>query len=109
MLIMKSPNILNYEIRPCKFVERRILLASLYQIVINMRQAYQYIGFGGLAFTDFKLFHKELSIDSMYSIEGCFTPENWNLISLFLASRYCMDYRRICYKKLICQSQALYG
>jgi len=72
---MKSPNLFNYEIRPCKFVERRMLLASLYQIVINMRQKYQYIGFGGLAFTDFKLFHKELSVDSMYSIEGCYTPE----------------------------------
>ena len=72
---MKSPDLINYEIRPCKFVERRILLASLYQIVINMRQEYQYIGFGGLAFTDFKLFHKELSVDSMYSIEKCYTPE----------------------------------
>lgn len=72
---MRSPNLLNYEIRPCKFVERRILLASLYQIVINTRQVYQYIGFGGLAFTDFKLFHKELGIDLMYSIENCFTPE----------------------------------
>lgn len=47
---MKSPNLFNYEIRPCKFVERRMLLASLYQIVINMRQEYQYIGFGGLRF-----------------------------------------------------------
>lgn len=72
---MKSPNLLNYEIRPCKFVERRILMSSLSQIVIKMRQEYQYIGFGGLAFTDFKLFHKELSIDSMYSIEGGFTPD----------------------------------
>lgn len=72
---MKSPNLLNYEIRPCKFVERRILLSSLYQIVINLKLDYQYIGFGGLAFTDFKLFHKELNIDTMYSIEGGFTPQ----------------------------------
>lgn len=72
---MKSPNLINYEIRPCKFVERRMLLSSLYQIVVNMRQDYQYIGFGGLSFTDFKLFHKELNINLMYSIEGGFTPE----------------------------------
>lgn len=71
---MSSASILNYEIRPCKFVERRLLLASLYQIVINMRQDYQYIGFGGLAFTDFKLFHKELNIDIMYSIERDYEP-----------------------------------
>lgn len=74
-----------------------MLLASLYQIVINMRQEYQYVGFGGLMFTDFKLFHKELSVDSMYSIEGSFTPENWNLTNLFRVSRFCMAYRRICY------------
>lgn len=72
---MRSPNKLNYEIRPCKFVERRLLLASLYQIVINIKQDYQYIGFGGLSFTDFKLFHKELSIDTMYSIEDAYEPE----------------------------------
>ena len=72
---MRSPDLINYEIRPCKYVERRILLESLYQIVINTRLEYQYIGFGGLAFTDFKLFHKELHIDSMYSIEGCYNPQ----------------------------------
>lgn len=72
---MGSPNTINYEIRPCKFVERRILLASLYQIVVNTKLKYQYIGFGGLTFTDFKLFHKELNIDKMFSIDACFTPQ----------------------------------
>ena len=72
---MKSPKILNYEIRPCKFVERRLYLQSLYQITSSLKIKYQYIGFGGLTFTDFKLFHKELNIDEMYSIEGCFTPQ----------------------------------
>ena len=72
---MKSPKLVNYEIRPCKFVERRILLSSLFQIITHLKQEYQYIGFGGLAFTDFKLFHKELNISNMYSIEGAFTPE----------------------------------
>lgn len=72
---MRSPSLINYEIRPCKYVERRILLESLRQIVINTRLEYQYVGFGGLAFTDFKLFHKELHIDSMYSIEGCYNPQ----------------------------------
>lgn len=71
---MNSPNALNYEIRPCKFAERRLLLSSLYQIVISLKKEYQYIGFGGVAFTDFKLFHKELNIDTMYSIEGGSIP-----------------------------------
>lgn len=67
---MNSTKTLNYEIRPCKFVERRLLLSSLSQITTHLKQEYQYIGFGGVTFTDFKLFHKELNIDTMYSIEG---------------------------------------
>ena len=47
---MKSPKILNYEIRPCKFVERRLFLQSLYQITSSLKIKYQYIGFGGLFF-----------------------------------------------------------
>lgn len=67
---MKSPTALNYEIRPCKFAERRMLLSSFARIIGVFKQRYQYIGFGGLSFTDFKLFHKELHINDMYSIEG---------------------------------------
>ena len=67
---MNSPKTLNYEVRPCKFVERRLLLSSLNQIVPRFKVDYQYIGFGGVAFTDFKLFHKELNINTMHSIEG---------------------------------------
>lgn len=62
---------INYETRSCKFVERRMLLASLSRILGTVRkeQEYQYIGFGGLSFADFKLFHRELQIDKMFSIE----------------------------------------
>lgn len=68
----KSATSINYEIRPCKFVERRMFLASLSRILGAIRQGkdYQYIGFGGCSFTDFKLFHRELQIDKMISIEG---------------------------------------
>ena len=67
---MNSPTTLNYEIRPCKYAERKMLLASFLRIISRIGKPYQYIGFGGLSFTDFKLFHKELNIDTMYSIEG---------------------------------------
>ena len=68
----KSATSINYEIRPCKFVERRMFLASISRILGAVRQGkdYQYIGFGGCSFTDFKLFHRELQIDKMISIEG---------------------------------------
>lgn len=67
---MNSPRKINYELRPAKFVERKMLLASLINICRYYNQEYQYIGFGGLSFTDFKLFHKELHINKMISIEG---------------------------------------
>ena len=68
----KSAVTINYEIRPCKFVERRMLLASLSRILgaIRKDQEYQYVGFGGCSFTDFKLFHRELQINQMISIEN---------------------------------------
>lgn len=67
---MNSPKHINYEIRPYKFTERKMLLASLQRICNFFKGDYQYIGMGGLAFTDFKLFHKELHIKELTSIEG---------------------------------------
>lgn len=67
---MNSPRSLNYETRPAKFAERKMLLTSFQRICNYYGNEYQYIGMGGLAFTDFKLFHKELHINEMFSIEG---------------------------------------
>lgn len=67
---MNSPKQLNYETRPFKFTERKMLLASLQKVCNYYGGDYQYIGLGGISFTDFKLFHKELHINKLYSIEG---------------------------------------
>ena len=67
---MNSPLLFNYELRPCKFVERRMFIMSLSRVIARFGGDYQYVGFGGLSFTDFKLFHKELNIDKMVSIEA---------------------------------------
>jgi len=67
---MNSPLKINYELRPYKFTERKMLLSTFARICHYYKHKYQYIGFGGLSFTDFKLFHKELHIDKMCSIEG---------------------------------------
>ena len=67
---MNSPKYLNYETRPAKFTERKMLLSSFLRICNLYGGNYQYIGLGGVSFTDFKLFHKELHIDEMYSLEG---------------------------------------
>lgn len=67
---MNSPKKINYELRPAKFVERKMLLTSLINVCRFYKKEFQYIGFGGIAFTDFKLFHKELHINEMISMEG---------------------------------------
>lgn len=71
---MNTADKINYELRPAKYVERRLLLISLERIMgyykSSINASYSYIGFGALAFTDFKLFHRELGIKKMVSIEG---------------------------------------
>lgn len=61
---------IDYRLRPAKHAERAMLL-DLYK---NMRFApvrdYQYVGFGSVAFVDFRMVHRALGIDSLYSIEG---------------------------------------
>ena len=56
---MNSANKIDYETRPCKYAERRMLIASLSRIIGAENKTYQYIGFGGLSFVDYKLFHRE--------------------------------------------------
>lgn len=67
---MNSSLKINYETRPSKFVERSMLLTAFQRVCNKFPGPYQYIGFGGLAFTDFKLFHRGLNINDMHSIEG---------------------------------------
>ena len=54
---MNSSKRLNYETRPAKFTERKMLLSSFLRICNLYGGNYQYIGLGGVSFTDFKLFH----------------------------------------------------
>lgn len=61
---------INYALRPAKCVERRILceLLSKCETPIPIHE-YRYIGFGSFYFSDFVLFHNQLNIDKMISIE----------------------------------------
>jgi len=68
---MNSFNKFNYELRPAKFAERRMLLSSLQEICNKIGlDKYDYIGLSSPFYTDFKLFHKELHINNLVSIEG---------------------------------------
>jgi hypothetical protein len=62
--------IVNYALRPAKFVERKMIVEALRRLEkLAALKHYRYVGFGSIYFSDFSLFHRELGIGSMVSIE----------------------------------------
>lgn len=67
---MPSYEKINYLLRPNKSVERKMVCEMLSTIsTIRDISSYQYIGFGSTYFADFSLFHRNLGISKMISIE----------------------------------------
>lgn len=66
----ESYEIVNFALRPAKNVERKMLCDAFRRLVIfHPLEDYEYIGFGAIYFTDFKLFHRALGMKQMISIE----------------------------------------
>ncbi len=67
---MASYNDIDYRLRVAKSVERK-MLCSLFQCLSAFQplKDYQYIGMGSVSFIDFSLFHRNLGINKMISIE----------------------------------------
>lgn len=67
---MASFEKINYNIRPNKCIERKMICEVLSKLsLIDELNSYRYIGFGSTFFTDFSLFHKQLGISDLISIE----------------------------------------
>ncbi|WP_394530387.1 O-methyltransferase [Priestia aryabhattai] len=61
---------INYQIRPAKAIERKMLCDSFRRLnQFALIESYTYVGFGSTFFSDFILFHKTLGINKMVSIE----------------------------------------
>lgn len=60
---------IDYYLRPSKNVERKMILEVIKNITKKQNINYSYIGMGSLGFIDFRMFHKELMINDMISIE----------------------------------------
>lgn len=61
---------INYNIRVNKSVERKMMCEALSRLCfIDQLKNYTYIGFGSPYFADFSLFHKNLGINDLISIE----------------------------------------
>lgn len=65
---------IDYSIRPAKHAERR-MLADVFRRLAAFEplEAYRYVGFGSVWFSDFLLFHRALGIRKMLSIEEAAT------------------------------------
>lgn len=79
---------INYQSRPAKCVERKLLceLLEKFNTPIPIHN-YRYIGFGSFYFSDFVLFHNTLHIDTMISIEKSENQERY----LFNKPYKCID------------------
>lgn len=65
-----SSTSVNYNIRPCKSIERRMMCEMLSRLTPFERVCeYRYIGMGAKYFVDFSMFHKEFGMEEMYSME----------------------------------------
>lgn len=66
-----SDEFVNYRIRPAKSIERKMFLESVRRLSsFHDIKDYRYVGFGSAFFNDFTLFHKQLGLRKMISIEG---------------------------------------
>ncbi len=61
---------IDYRLRPAKHAERVMLIELFKRMRFAPIETYQYIGFGSVAFVDFRMVHKGLGIKDLISIEG---------------------------------------
>ena len=63
-------NKIDYRLRPAKQAERSMLIDLYKRLRFAPIEEYQYVGFGSVAFVDFRMVHRALGIDDLLSIEG---------------------------------------
>jgi hypothetical protein len=61
---------IDYNLRPAKHIERVMLSQAMRRLgPFGAVESYRYIGFGALYYRDFRLFHRDLGITDMVSLE----------------------------------------
>jgi len=61
---------INYSLRPAKAVERKMICEAVRRLhPFGKIETYRYVGLGSVYFSDFQLFHRELGMEDMLSIE----------------------------------------
>lgn len=65
---------IDYRLRPQKHAERTMLIDLFRRLRFAPIESYRYVGFGAIAFVDFKMVHRALAIKNMVSIEDTSDP-----------------------------------
>jgi len=74
-----SFNKVNYLLRPCKQIERKIMIETLKNLKLRKNiEKYNYIGMGSIHFYDFILIHKFLNMKSLISIDSKETKKRFD-------------------------------
>lgn len=60
---------IDYRLRPAKHAERHMLLDIFRRLQFDAIETYRYVGFGSVAFVDFKMIYRALGIRDLTSIE----------------------------------------
>lgn len=63
-------NSIDYRLRPAKHAERTMLIDLYKRLRFAPIEEYQYVGFGSVAFVDFRMVHRALGIQDLLSIEA---------------------------------------
>lgn len=69
-----SFNTIDYRLRPAKHAERAMLVDLFKRLRFGPIEEYQYVGFGSVAFVDFRMVHRALGITDLVSIEDTSDP-----------------------------------
>ena len=106
MRMANSGQMINYANRPAKCVERKIIAELLAKMPLPRTiDKYRYIGFGSFYFADFILFHNQLGIEEMISIENSSETERFEFnkpykcISMCFYESQCALIREIDFSK----------
>lgn len=68
--------VVDYRLRPAKHAERTMLIDLFRRLRFGAIEGYQYVGFGSVAFVDFKMVHRALGITHLISIEDVSEPSD---------------------------------
>lgn len=96
---MKSPTVLNYEIRPCKFAERRMLLASLLVLLEYSNNNTNMWGLVVCLLQTLSYSIVNYTLIQCIVLKESIVSQNWNSINHIRVFQFYMGIHQICFHR----------